>query len=376
MARIGINALALDPARTGGAETYIRKLVCCPVFKQQLTKHSVTVFCGTPADPQIEQSGFQIVKCPVDSAQRNKRILWEQLHLPRLLREQQLDLVHFPYSSSCFSYRKTSVVTVHDTTNFVMPESVCLTERLYRKILQSAAARNPACHMIAVSETDRAILQQHMKLSPGRTSVVYHGAPDEFKTAPDNSGTPRPGAPLLWIGRPYYHKNVELLIKMMAVLKSMLNDDTPQLQLIGLDEASTKSLDALARQLAVSSLVSLSGPVPHARLPSIMQNTGILVFPSLYESFGLPPLEAMYSGAPVVCSDLPILREILGDAALYADPQNHQTFAAHCADLIRNVNKWQEHARRGYARAQEFTWEKCAQNTVAIFEQQLAEQKK
>lgn len=367
MARIGINALALAAGRTGGAETYIRKLIGCPQFSQALAEHDVSIFTGTPVDPALGKSSFQIVNCPVNPADRSRRIIWEQLHLPQILHKYKLDLVHFPYSSSCFRYSRPSVITVHDTTNFIMPESVCLTEKIYRKILQTAAARNPVCHMIAVSETDRTLLEKHLKLPTGRTSVVYHGAPEEFKAPAETIGNPRPEGPLLWIGRAYYHKNVELLIRMMAELKTMLGPATPQMKLIGLDDASISRLGALARQLEISALITLAGPVGHAELPAIMRQARMLVFPSLYESFGLPPLEAMYSGAPVLCSDLPILREILGDAALYADPQHPRAFALQCADLISNTDMWRKTAQRGYTQAGRYSWERCAHETAAVF---------
>jgi glycosyltransferase involved in cell wall biosynthesis len=285
MASIGINALALAAGRTGGAETYIRKLIGCPAFKEALAEHDISIFTGTPCRSGSGTKRLSDCKLPGQSDDRNRRIIWEQLHLPQILHKHKLDLVHFPYSSSCFRYSKPSVITVHDTTNFIMPESVCLTEKIYRKILQTASARNPVCHMLAVSETDRATLERHLTLPAGRTSVVYHGAPEEFKAPAETIGNPRPEGPLLWIGRAYYHKNVELLIRMMAELKTMLGPATPQMKLIGLDDASISRLGALARQLEVSALITLAGPVGYAELPAIMRQARMLVFSFFVRKF-------------------------------------------------------------------------------------------
>ncbi|MFO1492730.1 MAG: glycosyltransferase family 1 protein, partial [Kiritimatiellia bacterium] len=312
MARIGINAVALDPHRTGGAETYLRQLIGCPAFRSALGAHDVVLFTGTPSDPVIDSSGFEVVRCPVDPRRRNARILWEQAALPDMLKSRRPDLVHFPYSTTCWRYREPQVVTVHDTANFVMPRSVGLAERVYRRVLQSRYRRNPRCHLIAVSDTDRRIFQRHLTLPDDRVCTVYHGGPAAFSCDEATLGSPRPEGGLLWVGRPYHHKNVDLLVRMMAELARRRPGRVPALRMVGLDEANRARLGRLAADLGVSEHIRLEPARPHHELPGLFRSAQIFVFPSLYESFGLPPLEALCSGTPVVCSDLEILREILG----------------------------------------------------------------
>lgn len=373
MANIGIVATALAPDRTGGAETYLRKLLGCDQFQKDLEGHEVTVFSGTPCDAALKSCPFRVVECGVDSRNRMKRIFWEQSVLPGILRKAELDLVHFPYSTHCLTYTRPAVITVHDTANFIMPKSVCASEKIYRRILQRGIASNAKNHIIAVSETDKAVLQRNLGLPESRMSVVYHGAPEEFRLpgqAGEAEGTARPEGFLLWIGRPYYHKNILFLLEVQRRLREM-QAIPPPLRLVGLDEEWRRKIRAEADRLGVGDLIVAEPPVAHADLAPIMREARLFLFPSLYESFGIPPLEAMLSGTPVVCSDLPILKEILGDAARYADPKDPAAFAAACAELLREEAVWREQVRRGHARADRYTWEACARDTVAVYHRAL-----
>ena len=370
MAKIGIVATALSPGRTGGAETYIRKLFGCPEYQEALQKHEVMLFAGTPCDVALKASPFQIIECNIDSRNRTKRILWEQFFLPGILKSHKLDLVHFPYSTNCLAYTKPSVITIHDTTNFIMPKSVCLSEKIYRRILQSGIVSNANNHVIAVSETDKTILQKHLPLPESRTSVVYHGAPQDFFLSQEPT-TPRTSGCILWIGRPYYHKNIEFLVEVQKHLRDLLNAPPPTLRFIGLDETNQTRIRDSARKHDVSNLVETLPPMPHKDLIPVMQKAQLFVFPSLYESFGIPPLEAMQSGTPVVCSDLPILKEILGNAALYANPKDPKAFAKACAELLNDEQKWSESVCLGYAQSKKYTWDKCSVDTVNVYEHVL-----
>lgn len=370
MAKIGIVATALSPGRTGGAETYIRKLLGCPEYQEALQKHEVMLFAGTPCDAALKACPFQIIECNIDSRNRTKRILWEQFFLPGILKNHKLDLVHFPYSTNCLGYTDPAVITIHDTTNFIMPKSVCLSEKIYRRILQSGIVSNTDNHVIAVSETDKTILQKYLKLPASRMSVAYHGAPEDF-FLPQEPTTPRKSGYMLWIGRPYYHKNIEFLVVVQKHLRDLLKQTTPVLRLIGLDKDNQTRIKKIAEQYKVADLVETVPPMPHNQLVPVMQKARLFVFPSLYESFGIPPIEAMQSGTPVVCSDLPILKEILGDAALYANPKDPIAFAQDCAALLQDDQKWTQYVQRGYAQAKRYTWKHCALDTVNIYEKLL-----
>lgn len=371
MARIGISAVALDPARTGGAETYLRQLVTCPEFHHSLRGHEILLFVGNPCDPVFTQSGCELVHCPTSPVNRRRRLLWEQYGLPRILARYRLDLVHFPYSGFPWAYTKAMIVTVHDTTNFVMPASVSLLERIYRAVLQARLARRSHAYIITASKTDGAILASRLKLPQDRCFPVYHGYPANFLIQRDIVGVPRPRGELLWIGRPYHHKNVDLLLRMMEAMAHAMGADAPGLRLVGIPASAKRRFTDLAHRLGVSSLVAIDPPLCHASLPAILHKARILVYPSTYESFGLPPLEAMCRGTPVVCSDIPVFREILGDAAVYADPSRPDAFARACMDLLQDQAAWSRQARKGHDHVQYFSWSRCALKTAEVYEQAL-----
>ena len=371
MARIGIHATALEPGRTGGAETYLRQLLGAPAFRRALAAHEVLVFAGEPMDPALEACGFEVVRCPVDPRRRNTRILWDQLALPGILRKHRLDLVHFPYSAICRTYDGPQVVTVHDSINFVMPEAVSRVERIYRRLLQGKLSRNARCQVIAVSDTDRRLLCQHLRLPEGRTAFVYHGRPKSFDLPAEEVGRPRDSMELLWVGRPYLHKNVETLLRTLAALPPLPDGRRASLRCVGIGGRDADGPSHLAGQLGVADRVRFEPSRPHAELPALFHEARLFLFPSRVESFGLPTLEAQSAGLPVVCSDLPILREILGDGALFAHPDDPAAFATHAHALLSDPERWAAQARRGHALAARYSWERCARETAAVYESAL-----
>jgi glycosyltransferase involved in cell wall biosynthesis len=371
MARIGISAVALDPNRTGGAETYIRQLLGCPAFHHALRHHEVVVFVGRSCDPVLTHCGFRLVHCPTSPVNRLRRLLWEQYGLPRILTQQRLDLLHFPYSGFSWAYDKPLVVTVHDTTNFVMPKSVSLLERIYRAVLQKKLIYHPHAYVITASKTDGAVFASRLNLPLDRCFSVYHGYSEHFLIPRELTGIPRPNGGLLWVGRPYHHKNVDLLLYMAAELFRTMGSKAPRLRLVGIPSSAKGRFEDLAQRLSILPLVDITPPLPHATLPAVLRQAQILVYPSTYESFGLPPLEAMCSGTPVVCADIPVFRETLENATVYADPFRPDSFAKACASLLQDQDAWIKQARQGHEHVQRFTWSRCALETAAVYERAL-----
>lgn len=372
MARIGISAVALEPHRTGGAETYIRQLLRCPAFHHALRRHEVLVFTGQTIDPALENCGLRLVRATVDPACRNHRLLWEQYAFPGLLRRHDIDLVHFPYSGFPWACRTPFVVTIHDTTNFVMPGSVSLPERVYRRILQRRLPKIDHGHVITVSDADRTVFLRHVPLDARRCTTVHHGRSPDFTCPEPLLGQPRPDGDLIWFGRPYHHKNIDLLPRMMPHLYALLDQASlrsrPKLRLVGLDAEEQRRALALGQSLSITSHITVEPPVPHERLPDYLRKARLLIFPSTYESFGLPALEAMSSGTPVVCSDIPVFRELFADAAIYADPSRPEDFARACFGLLSVPESWHSQAVLGFHRAQVYTWARCAEETAAVYE--------
>lgn len=362
MKRIGINAVYLDPHRTGGVETYVRQFLS--VLQNLEMKAEVFVFAGR--DHGLTLNGrIQIVECDVDPRRQYQRVLWEQVHLPAILDSFHLDLVHFPYSACCVDYAGRYVVSLNDSIRFLHPEIVPAAYRWYRRMMEQRLVGSRQ-HVIAVSHADAENLRRFLHLSPGQISVVPYSLPDDFAVnAPAEKGNY-----LLWVGRPYPHKNLPVLLKAYGRLRGG-RSDVPRLRLIGIEDAYRRGVEAMCDAAGVKHGVSLEPPMPHHQLPPIFRAALLLAFPSRYESFGLPVLEAMASGTAVVCSSIPAFGELFAPAALLADGDSPGAFADAMETVLGDQAIRRSMEERGRCHARRFTPMACAQATVAVYEKLL-----
>jgi len=385
--RIGINAVFLDPRRTGGAETYTRELLAA--MQQLDTDDDVVLFVPQNAEPPVTNERFEIVRCPVDPANRWKRIAWEHWALPGLMRQHRLDLVHFPYGLLPFCFRGRAVVTVHDTVRFFAPEEMPWLQRVHRGIVERRIG-DSGQHVIAVSRSDGENIARHLPMPAERIFPVYHGVSERWFgeppgvsrrriATPQTLTLPGPGRPqkhttagdyLLWIGRPYPTKNLDVLIEAYALLRSR-NEDVPPLRLIGIEPQHEWRLQGMLHSHRLLDAVSLERPVSHDSLPALVQAADMLIYPSRLESFGLPVLEAMACGTPVVCADIPVFRELHGENVVYASPFSPEEFARSIERLLQQPALRRQLAQRGREHARRFTWKACAKATWAVFQHLL-----
>lgn len=290
--------------------------------------------------------------------------LWTQLELPFLSRDGLLfspGNIH-PLVSLA---RLNGVVTVHDLAYAAYPEAYSKAFRLLYSVLIPMALRRAEA-VITVSHAEKAHIVSRYPRVLGRIHAVHNGAAPEVGT----SAPPRPECDLsvcrpfiLWVGTLIRRKNPQGVIDAMALVNRGMAVD---LIVVG---ASHRGLleGGLRLPPDVEGRVHFLGQMDDfASLRRLYESAAALIFPSFYESCGLPPLEAMQLGCPVVASDIPSLREVCGDAALYADPGQPTDIARKIDQLLRNPALRQELRRRGHQRASLFSWEKCARETVAI----------
>jgi glycosyltransferase involved in cell wall biosynthesis len=362
MKRIGINAVYLDPHRTGGVETYVRQFLA--VLQNLQMNAEVLVFAGR--DHGLTLNGrIQIVECDVDPRRQYQRVLWEQLHLPAILNSFHLDLVHFPYSACCVDYAGRYVVSLNDSIRFLHPETVPSAYRWYRRTMEQRLVGSGQ-HVIAVSHADAANLRRFLRLSAEQISVVPYSLPDGFAL----DGPAEKGDFILWVGRPYPHKNLHVLLQAYRLLRSR-RSDAPRLRLIGIEDSHRRGVEAMCDAAGVSHGVSLEPPLPHDQLPAVFRSALLLAFPSRYESFGLPVLEAMASGTAVVCSSIPAFRELFAPAALLADGDSPGAFADAMETVLGDQSIRRSMEERGRCHAKRFTPVACAEATVAVYEKLL-----
>jgi glycosyltransferase involved in cell wall biosynthesis len=362
--KIGISALLVHPTRFGGAETYARQLLAW--LPQVDRENEYFVFAASGSDLQIDAPNFQVIECPAPVANIYARVLWEHLRLPRFLREYPLDLVHFPGSTASYGYRGTSVVTIHETLRFLVPELTPFLLGRYYNMVQKNIVRTGK-HVIAVSHADAQVMVEHLGLGADQYSVVPHGVNDAFLHTSSDGPTADGKSYLLWVGYPYRHKNLETLFDAVALLAER-DLEVPPLRLVGVKPNDRYRLLEMVQRREIAHRVSLEPPVGHTGLPELYRGALVFCFPSKYESFGLPVLEALASQTAVVCSDLPCFRELFTDHVLYCPVTSPDAFADAIARLLTDTQLRHDMQNRGRALASEATWEKCAQRTVEVYE--------
>ena len=233
-----------------------------------------------------------------------------------------------------------------------------------------------AGRIIIVSDYARQeFLQEAPRYPAGNISVVHHGVEPVFGLVP--AGTrqairaqllqPGEEALLLHVGHSAGRKNVELLYRALAILRQ----EGRRIRLVRIGRGPSESQSQLIAQLALEANISHLPGRPNHELPAYYAAADLFLFPSLYEGFGIPLIEAMACGTPVVCSDSPLFREVCGPAASYIDPSRPEHIAQTIAQLLANPTQRHFLSQQGLSRATQFTWENSARQTLAVYEQLL-----
>jgi glycosyltransferase involved in cell wall biosynthesis len=300
----------------------------------------------------------------------------EQLTLPLELTRVHSDLLHCPDFIPPFRRRRPAVVTVHDVAFLRFPETLTAQSRRYygqvRRAVQSAE------RTIAVSASTARDLGALVGASPERVRVVHNGLDPAFRLPPDASATTR--VRRRWaLDRPYLmflgtlepRKDVPTLLRAFAAVRARHGDLL--LALVGRRGWLYEPIFALIDQLRLGRAVRPIEDAADAEVPLLLDGATAFAFPSLYEGFGLPPLEALARGVPTVVADTSSLPELVGDAALLHPPGDHEALAAALLRLIEDEALRADLRARGPLRAADFTWERAARETLAVYREALAE---
>lgn len=314
--------------------------------------------------------------------------LVEQLELPYRIFKERISLMHFPHFNVPIFFLTPFVVTIHDLilTKFpttrsstLHPLLYWLKDKAYRLVIYSAI--NRAKNIITVSNFTKDDLVNQFKVNPKKITVTYEGVADIFKTDPVNDAmtilqTYNISKPyLLYVGNAYPHKNLEGLIKAFIRIK----DKHPELTLVLVGKQDyfyerVKEFAAsqdLWQEGRSNNPIVFPGYVPDVDLHIFFQEAILYIFPSMYEGFGLPPLEAMAHGCPVVSSNKASMPEILGKAAAYFNPENEEEILKTVEEVLQNKQKRQEMIRDAYEVIKKYSWEDCARQTVEIYQKIL-----
>ena len=367
---MGVNLLFLAPGEMGGLEVYSRELVGALVRRDDV---ELTLFVNRLAGAEWA-SLAPVAEAPVDPRRRAQWVAGDQLHVPRLARQSRVELVHSLASTGPAAGGFARVLTVHDLHYRVHPEAHFGVRGLGMRALVPVAVRR-ADRVIVPSEATRADLLRHTSATAGRVDVV----PEGIGQAPSGKGDATAVRERLGAGeRPVVlsvsakrpHKNLARLIGAVARIPA---ERRPLLVLPGYPTPHEEELRELARSLGVAGDVRFLGWVSAEELDDLYAAAGCFVFPSLYEGFGLPVLEAMARGVPVATSGRASLAEVAGGAALSFDPEDEASIAGAIETLLGDEALRVRLRAAGRERAAGFTWERAAELTVASYRRAVAE---
>jgi glycosyltransferase involved in cell wall biosynthesis len=365
--RVAIDARKLHDFGIG---TYIRNLLRHLARRDHETDYLLLCQDGDDAGIAALGSNFR----PVLEPSPNYSIR-EHLHVPWVLRRERPDVYHAPHYILPLGIRCPSVVTIHDCIHLRFPEYLPgrMAHLYARAAMWRAATRSD--RLITVSEASKRDILHYFDVAPEKISVIYNAIDEHFDRDPSAEAVERVRQRyqldhrfVLYVGNIKPHKNLVRLIEAFAAVRQHSFDDL-KLLIIG-DEMS--KLPALRRAVHSHKLhkhVRFLGYLPDDMLAILYRLASLFVFPSLYEGFGLPPLEAMASGTPVITSNVSSLAEIAGNAAILVDPYEVDAIADGIRRVLTDPVLAEDLRQRGLRRASEFSWDQSVARTSAIYRQ-------
>ncbi len=367
--RIGIDARKLHDFGIG---TYIRN-----VLRQlaRLDDHTEFVLLCRPGDAAALTSLGENFR-PVAETAGNYSIA-EQLTIPLALKREGVSLFHAPHYVLPPLVPCRSVVTIHDCIHLMFPQY--LPNRLaltYARASIAMAARR-ATRVLTVSESSKRDILRFVDVEPSKIDVIYNAYDERFGVEPREEDVERVRERfqlhdpfVLYAGNVKPHKNLERLIDAFQVVRKR-GVDNLKLVLIGDDISRYAALRRAVHRHQLHQHVRFLGFVPEETLAVMYRLASVFVFPSLYEGFGLPPLEAMASGTPVVTSNLSSLPEVAGDAAMLVDPYDPEAIAGGVYRVLTDAALRHSMRARGIERARQFSWEQSVRRVHDIYQKVL-----
>jgi glycosyltransferase involved in cell wall biosynthesis len=378
--RIGINAFYLGAVTTGSGQ-YVNHLI------RQLTrledKSEYVLIDVKDAGRKIQDTGhshpasctLHPVPTPFDSISENLTKLWfEQVSFPRACHRQGVEVAHVPYFASPLFPTTPTVVTVHDLIPMLLPAyRGSIWVGLYTLLVAVAAKR--ADMVLTDSQASKWDIVRLLDIPAERVRVIYLAVDDIYQPVLDEhhlAATRRkyglPESYLLYLGGFDQRKNVPTLLNAFAQLAK---DSRAFLVVAGkLPEKGTDFFPdpwPIVEKLGIGERVVFTGWVAEEDKPALYSGARALVFPSLYEGFGLPPLEALACGTPVITSSRGSLPEIVGEGGLLLEPDDVEGLAGAMEKLLNDDTLWEDLRQRGLAHAARFSWEKTARETLAVY---------
>jgi glycosyltransferase involved in cell wall biosynthesis len=377
MRHIGLNLLYLVPGEVGGSEIYARRLIRALARGRPDTRF--TAFCGREAAPSLRAEGWpenvRVQELPFDARNKPLRIAAEIALLPAAAARARVDLLHSLGTTCPPVAGRPSVVTILDLIYEAYPETFPKASLYGLRALVGPSARR-ATRVTTISQAVKDDVVARLRVPAERIDVCHLGF--GMRAVPD----PTParalreslalgdGRVVLCVSAALAHKNLPGLLEGFA----RLGDGHADCRLVIAGHAGREraALEERIAALGLTGRAVLTGWISDEDLEGLYQLADCAVYPSLYEGFGLPVLEAMVRGVPLACSDATSLPEVAGDAALLFDGRDRDALAGALRHLLDDSALRAELVRRGRERAKTFTWEGAARSVHAVYDRVLA----
>jgi glycosyltransferase involved in cell wall biosynthesis len=363
--RIGV-MLRHFKRQPGGVRTYTNNLLDHLVKLDKINQY-VLIYDDKDsvgsysAYPNVEEI---VIKSP-------SKLTWDQIAMLSVVRNKHLDLIFNPKTSVPLFTNCKKVFVFHGGDWFTFPQNYGILDRFYHNIAAPIYCKK-ADAVISVSNSATEHITSALRVDPVKIRTVYHGVSGDFRPIEDERAleTVRqqyrlPDDFILYVGQIYPMKNVGGIIRAFLKVREKLPH---KLVLVGVPGPNSKSDLALINELQLQDDVILTGWIPDEHLPAMYNLADLFVFPSFYEGFGIPLLEAMACGCPIVTSNIDTPVEVVDDAAILVDPSDVNSISEGIYEGLTNQSLRQDLIQKGFKRVKNFGWEESAQDTLALFE--------
>jgi len=308
-----------------------------------------------------------------------QRFWWDQVTLPRRARSEGADLLHQPCFSAPFIFRGPVVVTIHDIISILFPENIPFASRMFYSYWMPFSYRK-ATRIITISQSTKRDIEKVLKIPGEKISVIPLAVDEKFKEKVSEAKIKEvrdkyslPEHYLLHIGTLEPRKNLEFLIEVFHEVIKQKENSNLYLVISGKKGWYYEGLFKRVKELKLGNRVIFTGDLAEEDKAAVYRGARIFTFPSIYEGFGLPPLEAMASGVPVISSNTSSMPEVIGEAGVLISPKDKNAWVKAITQVNSNDTLRHEMILKNVEQVEKFSWAKTAQRTIDVYDLALKE---
>lgn len=363
--RIGINALYLIPGGVGGTEIYLRSLIQAIAAADPVNEYYVFTNLETDVELVPEQDNFHHVPQKVHASIRPARLSWEQIVLPWRARRLKLDVLFNPGFTSPLFSPCPNVTVFHDLQHKRHPEYFRRFDLPFWRLFLYLSARFSS-RLIAVSEATRLDLLRYYPIPDSKIRVVPHGVDEAFFEVGRQRTPEMLRHFVLCVSTLHPHKNLDRLVRAFR----SIHRSRPEFRLIiaGMHGFQTNQIERTIIECGMGAHVHITGWIPREELLELYRKAWAFVYPSTFEGFGMPVLEALASGIPCAVSSIEPIKGIAGSSALQFEPHDEGQIASAMLRIISDAELRSRLCGAGPRRAADFSWRTAAQQTIRVIE--------